>query len=107
MKCPRCWMLNGATETTCAKCGGPLRLPAVTPQWAYFFAVICGIIPVLTLGGLLPMAVACSGVSGCLGVARTRSVPLVLRFFACVAICLVCWGVAAVILWPLIQKKLR
>jgi hypothetical protein len=79
----------------------------VTPGWAYLFATLCGIVPVLTLGGLIPIMVACSCAGGCLTVARTHSIPLMLRLFVCLAITAVCWGVAVVLVYPALQKLAR
>jgi hypothetical protein len=92
MKCPNCWTVNAATDVACISCGAPVRRPpAEIPQWAYFFAVLCGIIPVLTLGGAIPVMVGVGGAGGCIKVARSAAMPLVVRLFLCVAITAACW----------------
>jgi hypothetical protein len=92
MKCNRCWTVNAANDVTCVGCGQPLmRPPAEIPQWAYLFAVLCGIIPVLTLGGAIPVAVGVGGAGGCIKVARSGSMPLAVRVLLCLVITAGCW----------------
>jgi hypothetical protein len=95
MKCPRCYALNSSSDTNCYGCGVPLaaalQAKAPTPTWAYLFAVACGAIPVIALGGLVPIILGIGGASSCLGVARAQSVPVVLRLFACAAITAGAW----------------
>jgi len=45
------------------------------PKWMWIFIVACGIIPVLTLGGVIPLLIGLGGASGCVAVSRhpTRS----------------------------------
>lgn len=45
------------------------------PKWMWIFIVACGIIPVLTLGGVVPLLIGLGGASGCVAVSRhpTRS----------------------------------
>ena len=63
------------------------------PVWAWVFAVACGIIPVVTLGGAIPGAIGFGGAAGCIGVARNESMALAARVAICVAITVGCWGV--------------
>jgi hypothetical protein len=93
MKCSRCQSLNAPGDTVCGVCHQPLVIvdTTPTPQWAYFFAVACGAIPILTLGGLIPALLGFGGASGCLTVCRMRSVPVALRLLACVGITAGCW----------------
>src|SRR6187455_417393 len=46
------------------------------PAWAWVFAVACGIIPVLTLGGAIPAAIGFGGAAGCVGTARNPAMSL-------------------------------
>jgi hypothetical protein len=91
MKCPRCWALNSDNDTVCVGCGRVVPPQIVTPQWAYIFATACGIIPVVALGGLIPVAIGVSGASGCVGVARLVSLPSAVRLLGCIGITLLCW----------------
>jgi hypothetical protein len=95
MKCPRCYALNSSSDTNCFGCGVSLEAALLarqpTPQWAYLFAIACGIIPVVALGGLIPIILGIGGASSCLGLARAHSVPAVLRVFGCVAITAGAW----------------
>jgi hypothetical protein len=78
------------TDTVCVGCGRQMVRQIVTPGWSYLFAGACGLIPVLSLGGIIPITIGLTGLSGCLGVARTAW-PVSLRLLACLGITLVCW----------------
>ena len=61
------------------------------PGWAWIFAVACGIIPVLTLGGAIPGAIGFGGAAGCITIAREPTMPVGSRVAICVAITAGCW----------------
>jgi hypothetical protein len=61
------------------------------PAWGWFFAVACGIIPVLTLGGAIPAMIGIGGASGCLGIAASPTMSVPARVAACVAVTVACW----------------
>jgi hypothetical protein len=61
------------------------------PPWAWIFAVACGIIPVLTLGGAIPGAIGIGCAAGCIGVARNAAMPLGARLGICVATTVAAW----------------
>ncbi|HEX8235047.1 MAG TPA: hypothetical protein VF600_03750 [Abditibacteriaceae bacterium] len=61
------------------------------PPWAWIFAVGCGIIPVLTLGGVLPSAIGAGGAFSCINIARDETRPINSRLGICAAITVVCW----------------
>lgn len=62
-----------------------------TPGWAWVFAVACGIIPVLTLGGAIPAAIGIGGASACMGIAASPTMSVPARVGACVAVTIGCW----------------
>jgi len=104
MKCTACMALNAPDDDFCVSCGQYLDRPGRiaraekaeqvrnTPAWAYFFAALCGVIPVFTLGGIVPIAVGVGGVTGCLAVGRASSVPTAFRVLTCLFIVGGCWG---------------
>ena len=106
MKCPHYLQLNASSDVYCYQCGArlpeagsdPAAIAAATPQWAYLFAVFCGIIPIISLGGAIPMALGFGGAGGCLAVSRRTSVPGVLRFLVCVGITIGVWIVFAALM---------
>jgi hypothetical protein len=105
MKCSHCWTVNTETDVACVRCGAPIRrAPAEVPQWAYLFAVLCGIIPVLTLGGAIPVAVGVGGAGGCIKVARSTSLPLAARLILCLAITAGCWLVVGSVVMALAAR---
>lgn len=62
------------------------------PKWAWPFMVACAIIPVVSLGGALPAAIAVAGVSVILSAARTSRWSAALRVGACALMMVACWG---------------
>ncbi len=74
MKCSRCHALNAPGDLYCSGCHQSLmpdydrhaRAVAVanTPQWAYLFVALCGVLPLLTLGGIVPIACGLGGAGG-------------------------------------------
>jgi hypothetical protein len=63
------------------------------PPYRYFFYVAIGIIPVLTLGGAIPLAIAAGGISGCRKIATDARQPHVNRILLCLGIAVACWVV--------------
>ena len=43
-----------------------------TPWWVWLFAVICGVIPVLAVGGAIPMMIGIGGASLCFAIIALR-----------------------------------
>ncbi len=62
-----------------------------TPPWANLFAIACGLIPLLTLGGAIPMVLGMGGASGCLAVGRNKEMDVTLRIGVCAGITVGCW----------------
>src|SRR5438105_4640188 len=99
MKCNRCYALFAPGETACVACGESLAVAhraaglggTATPAWAYVFAAACGLIPIVALGGAIPIVLGFGGAGACMAVARAQSVPLILRLLACVGITIACW----------------
>ena len=74
------------------------KAKAPIPPWAWIFAVACGIIPILTLGGAIPGAIGFGGAAGCVAVARDATKAVGTRVGLCVAIVVACWVVFLVAL---------
>jgi hypothetical protein len=100
MKCPNCFTLNTAADEVCYTCKTPLRgsrgwggdnSPSAAPGWSYVFAGLCGLIPIVALGGCVPVLLGFGGGGMCLGLARMRTVPGFLRVIGCVVITAACW----------------
>lgn len=107
MKCMHCLALNAPGDTTCGVCHQQLVHieHTVTPQWAYFFAVACGAIPVIALGGLIPAALGLGGAGTCLKIARSGSVPMGLRLLTCVTVTALCWLLFVMLVLVMFGKK--
>jgi len=103
MKCFKCLTLNGPDDDRCIACGHPLDRAGLiarmdktetarnTPGWVYFFATLCAAIPIVALGGLIPIGIGVGGVSACLAVGRTSSLPGIIRLMGCIGITVACW----------------
>jgi hypothetical protein len=63
------------------------------PWWGIIFAIACGIIPVVSLGGAIPAIIGFGGASICLGVAKWRDLPSSLRVGICVFVTIAAWMV--------------
>src|SRR6267378_5038203 len=61
------------------------------PPWRYIFYVAIGIIPLLTLGGAIPFAIAGAGITGCRQFATDARQPQGVRMIACLGITIACW----------------
>lgn len=61
------------------------------PAWGYLFIGACGIIPVLTVGGAVPILLGAGGASLCLKVCRARHMDGMVKFLMCGVITAVAW----------------
>jgi Fas apoptotic inhibitory molecule (FAIM1) len=69
----------------------PQRLQPI-PIWAWAFVVACAIIPVVALGGCLPILIGIGGAAGCVTLARDPKRALGMRLALCSGIVVLCWG---------------
>ena len=82
------------------------RKPKVPiPWWGYLFAMACGIIPVLTLGGAIPGAIGAGGAAGCIAIARDPAKSVVARVAICASISGVCWVLFLALVLVVARKR--
>jgi hypothetical protein len=62
------------------------------PRWGWGFVLACAIIPVLTVGGLVPLLIGVSGAVACHRTARDETRPPRARMTRCALITLACWA---------------
>jgi hypothetical protein len=115
MKCSRCHALNAPGDLYCSGCRQSLApdydrydaavAVANTPQWAYVFVALCGILPILTLGGIVPIACGLGGAGSCLKVARVQSMPGVVRFLVCAVITAAAWCLVGLLVLALVAAN--
>jgi hypothetical protein len=74
--------------------------PAV-PFWAYLFAIGCGAIPIMSLGGLIPGLIGGSGVYGYIAVSRLHQLDVSVRLILCAGIVIGCWFLTVTVLGSL------
>ena len=92
-------MPSGKAErvTSADQQAAKITKPAI-PPWAWIFAVLCGIIPIVTLGGAIPAAIGFGGASGSIAVARSDSMTTFPKIFTCSVITFCCWIYPIIIL---------
>jgi hypothetical protein len=94
MKCPHCFTLNQRCDRHCAACRQPLPRPRkCASDFGELFAFACLAIPVVALGGVLPIVIGLGGAGACTAVARAPFVPSPFRLLHCFAIMAGCWVV--------------
>jgi hypothetical protein len=86
--------------------GGGIVPPGM-PGWGWIFVVSCGAIPLVTLGGALPIIIGLGGAAACAAVAARTSMPVVSRVVICVAIALASWAVLVAVLVLIFGLKQR
>ena len=64
------------------------------PWWAWIFFVLCLLLPIVTLGGAIPAALAVLGILFCFRIATARKHRAVVDFALCFAITLAVWVIA-------------
>lgn len=65
------------------------------PKWAWVFIVLCAAIPVVSLGGAVPVLIGIAGAGACSAVARRTVWPAPARAAACAVVALACWAIFA------------
>src|SRR5262249_35727553 len=110
--------LNTAHDATCINCGTRLdragliakieaaETAARTPAWVYFFATLCALIPIVALGGLIPIGIGACGAVGCLKVGRTFTWPSAVRVMVCIGIVIGAW-IAFLISMAMLAKAIH
>ena len=68
------------------------------PTWAIVFAVLCGAIPIVTMGGAIPAVIGIAGAGLCIFVAKLK-LPTILRVLFCTGITVVAWIVTFMIVF--------
>ena len=81
--------IDGVSVTS----GKPVAPAIAMPGWAWVFIAICAVIPVISLGGVIPMAIGFGGAFGCAQAARDGAKDHNTRLLTCAGIAVVCWGV--------------
>ncbi|HEX8319450.1 hypothetical protein [Longimicrobium sp.] len=77
--------------------GGAVKTSDV-PRWGWGFVLACAIIPVLTVGGLVPIVIGVAGATSCYRVSRDGSIPPRGRMLRCAGITTACWAATAAFL---------
>ena len=90
---------------------GALESPVVisgqkAPGWSWCFAVPCGLIPIASLGGAIPIVLGLAGILGCRTISNRRDWPLYARLLLCCGVVIADWilFIAALIGIALIQR---
>ena len=70
------------------------------PWWTWVFIVACAAVPISSLGGAIPTAIAVLGIILCVRVAIHPSIKLPVKIALCTLIAAIAWGIAWIsVLW--------
>lgn len=69
----------------------PYQPASPMPVWGWLFVVACIAIPIVALGGLIPVVIGLVGAGGCYRLARSSSMDTSTRLLACIGVTVVCW----------------
>ncbi len=61
------------------------------PWWGWIFVVFCGAVPVVAVGGVLPVVIGMAGISACMLISRSMRSSPILGSFICFGISIACW----------------
>jgi hypothetical protein len=61
------------------------------PKWAWLFVGGCALIPIVALGGALPVIIGLGGAAACRSIARREDMSEGMRAAICLAITIGCW----------------
>jgi hypothetical protein len=79
--------LDGISVTT----GKPLTVLPPMPRWAWLFVVACGLIPVLALGGALPILIGLGAATVCASIAKDETKTTGMRLALCAGVTVLAW----------------
>ena len=83
--------LQGAHHVAGEDATAPIGGSKEYPPYRVLFYVAIGVIPVLTLGGAIPVGIAAGGISACRKIATDARQPHLNRILFCVGITVACW----------------
>jgi hypothetical protein len=83
--------LQGAHHVAGEDATAPVGGSKEYPPYRVLFYVAIGVIPVLTLGGAIPVGIAAGGISACRKIATDARQPHVNRILFCLGITVACW----------------
>ena len=74
------------------------EVPPEVPRWGWGFVLACAMIPVLTLGGVVPVVIGVAGATRCYRVSGDAGLPPRSRMLRCAGITAACWAATAAFL---------
>ena len=60
------------------------------PKWVIVFVILCGLVPIITLGGAIPIMIGMGGASACVAISKMET-STGLKVFLCILITIACW----------------
>jgi hypothetical protein len=78
--------------------------PAPVAAWAWVFVVPCIAIPVVALGGGIPVMLGVLGAGGCLMVAKSQKLPVPARVGLCLGITVACWAAFGLLIAAFLRR---
>ena len=64
------------------------------PWWTWLFIVACALLPIISLGGAIPMVTAVLGIILCIRASSSPTIKTSLKLLYCFGIVAIAWGLA-------------
>jgi hypothetical protein len=61
------------------------------PGWSWLFIIACGVIPIVSLGGVIPVIIGIGGAFGCARISRNASFSITQKVIFCIGVTILCW----------------
>lgn len=61
------------------------------PVWGWLFIIACGVIPIISLGGVIPAALGIGGAFGCASITRNASLSVIQKVIFSIGVTILCW----------------
>ena len=60
------------------------------PKWVMVFVILCGLVPIITLGGAIPVMIGMGGASACVAISKMET-STGLKVFLCILVTIASW----------------
>jgi hypothetical protein len=79
--------------------GKEVLKPQSLPMWSWIFMILCCIIPVITLGGALPVLIGFGGAFACAKIGKSHIKKISAKVLLSFTVLLISWGLFAALLF--------
>ena len=68
------------------------------PWWAWIFIVSCALIPIISLGGAIPVVWGLCGAMVCDNISKSAKMKKAIKVLACMGVTVLAWGLFGVLI---------